>query len=303
MESEPVSAFALGSIEGSAGPCAAVIVGVRVHALPGEPSMRAVLDDWDEWIARIERDLDNRAFGPGRALSELTLLAPLPEPRNLYMAGANYADHAREMRKLAPDAPIEPSPHGPFFFLKPTTTVIGPGQPVIVPAGVERLDWEVELAAVIGRPAHDVDEDHALECVAAYTVLNDISARDRFKRDPAPEPPMTFDWFAQKGWATSCPTGPWLVPSRFCARPQELRMTLTVNGVLEQSSSTSEMIFDLAQQIAYVSHIVPLLPGDVISTGTPAGVGAGKGRFLKPGDEIVAEIEGIGVLRNTVEKG
>jgi 2-keto-4-pentenoate hydratase/2-oxohepta-3-ene-1,7-dioic acid hydratase in catechol pathway len=136
--------------------------------------------------------------------------------------------------------------------------------------------------------------------VAGYTVLNDISARDRFKRDPAPEPPMTFDWFAQKGWATSCPMGPVIVPRRFLPNADELRMTLTLNGNVEQQSSTSEMIFDLAQQIAYVSAIVELLPGDVISTGTPAGVGAGKGRFLQPGDEMVAEIEHIGALRNPV---
>jgi 2,4-didehydro-3-deoxy-L-rhamnonate hydrolase len=292
--------FAVASIEGPDGAYAAAIAGERAYPLAGEPSMRAVLDRWDEWIERIAGDLDAGTLGEGTPLAEVTLAAALPEPRNLYMAGANYADHAREMRRLPADAPIEPSPHGPFFFLKPTTTVIGPDTPVIVPAGVERLDWEVELAAVIGRPAHHLDEAHALECVAGYCVLNDISARDRFKRDPAPEPPMTFDWFAQKGWATSCPIGPWIVPARFCPTPQDLRMTLTVNGKVEQSSSTREMIFGLAQLIAYVSAIVPLLAGDVISTGTPAGVGAGSGRFLAPGDEMVAEIEGLGQLRNPV---
>ena len=297
-----MTAFALGSVEGPAGAYAAVIIDERAHALPGEPSMRAVLDAWDEWIERIERELDAGTLGTGIALAETTLAAALPEPRNLYMAGANYADHAREMRGLPADAPIEPSPHGPFFFLKPTTTVIGPEVPVIVPDGVKRLDWEVELAAVIGRPAHRLDEANALDCIAGYTVLNDVSARDRFKRDPAPEPPMTFDWFAQKGWATSCPIGPWIVPAKFCPTPGELRMTLSVNGEVRQSSSTSEMIFDLPQLIAYVSAIVPLAPGDVISTGTPAGVGAGNpdGGFLAPGDVMVAEIEGLGVLRNPI---
>jgi 2-keto-4-pentenoate hydratase/2-oxohepta-3-ene-1,7-dioic acid hydratase in catechol pathway len=292
--------FELGSIAGAIGPVAVAIAGELVFRLPGEPSMRAVLDDWDGWLERIERDLEDGTLGAGVPLADVDLQAPLPEPRNLYMAGANYADHAREMRGLPPDAPIVPSPHGPFFFLKPTTTVIGPGEPVIMPDGVKRLDWEVELAAVIGRRAHRLSEAQALECVAGYMVLNDISARDRFKRDPAPEPPMTFDWFAQKGWATSCPIGPWIVPAKFCPSPGELRMTLTVNGETEQSSSTSEMIFDLPQLIAYVSAIVPLLPGDVISTGTPAGVGAGSGRFLSAGDEVVAEIEGLGVLRNPI---
>ncbi len=297
-----MSSFSLGSIRGADGAAhAAAIVGEDVHPLPGEPSMRSVLDAWDGWHERIESRLEAGTLGDAVALADVTLTAPLPEPRNLYMAGANYADHAREMRGLEPDAPIEPSPHGPFFFLKPTTTVIGPGEPVLVSHGVERLDWEIELAAVIGRHAYRVAPRAALECVAGYMILNDVSARDRFKRDPAPEPPMTFDWFAQKGWATSCPTGPWIVPSRFCPNPGSLKMTLSVNGVLEQSSSTSEMIFDLVQQIAYLSAIVPLAPGDVISTGTPAGVGAGKGRFLQAGDEIVAEIEGLGVLRNPVE--
>jgi 2-keto-4-pentenoate hydratase/2-oxohepta-3-ene-1,7-dioic acid hydratase in catechol pathway len=216
------------------------------------------------------------------------------------MAGANYADHAREMRKLPADAPIEPSPHGPFFFLKPTTTVVGPGAEVVIPEGIAKLDWEVELAAVIGREARDLAVSEALSCVAGYTVLNDVSARDNFKREPTTEPPMTFDWFGQKGWATTCPTGPWIVPSRFLADPAGLELSLRVNGEVEQRSSTAAMIFDLPAQIAYLSRIVPLLPGDVIATGTPAGVGAGKGRFLRPGDEMVATIEGIGELRNPV---
>jgi 2,4-didehydro-3-deoxy-L-rhamnonate hydrolase len=294
--------FALASIEGPGGAYAAAVVGERVYPLSGAPSMRAVLDAWEESIARIASDVDGQALGDGIPLSEVTLLAPLPEPRNLYMAGANYADHAREMRGLPAEAPIEPSPHGPFFFLKPTTTVIGPGATVVVPDGVKRLDWEVELAAVIGRPAHRVSQEDALAYVAGYTVINDISARDRFKREPAPEPPMTFDWFAQKGHATSCPMGPWIVPSRFCANAADLAMTLTVNGNVEQRSSTSQMIFSLAQQIAYLSAIVALLPGDVISTGTPAGVGAGKGRFLQPGDEVVAAIDGLGELCNPVKE-
>jgi 2,4-didehydro-3-deoxy-L-rhamnonate hydrolase len=295
--------FYLASIERPGGVAAAAVVGQQVFPLPDAPSMRAVLDSWQEWFSRIEAGLAASELGNPLELSQVRLAAPLPEPRNLYMAGANYADHAREMRGLPADAPIEPSEHGPFFFLKPTSTVIGPDQPVILAPEVHRADWEVELAAVIGRPAHRVDEAHALDCVAGYTVVNDVSARDWFKRDPAPEPPMTFDWFAQKGWASFCPMGPWIVPAGFCPNPDALEMTLTVNGVIEQRSSTSEMIFHLPQLIAYLSTIAPLLPGDVISTGTPAGVGAGKGRFLQPGDELVAEIAGIGALRNPVSGG
>jgi 2,4-didehydro-3-deoxy-L-rhamnonate hydrolase len=215
------------------------------------------------------------------------------------MAGANYADHAREMRGLSPDVPVPAHPLGPFMFLKPTTTVIGPSDPITLPAGAQKLDWEVELAAVIGTAVRAIGVEDALSCVAGYTILNDISVRDWFRREDI-EPPMTWDWLMQKGWATSCPMGPWLVPASACPDPGRLRISLTVNGSVEQDSSTAEMIHSLEEQIAYLSRVVPLRPGDVIATGTPAGVGMGKGRFLVPGDVVVAEIEGIGRLENQV---
>jgi 2-keto-4-pentenoate hydratase/2-oxohepta-3-ene-1,7-dioic acid hydratase in catechol pathway len=294
--------FAVGSVQGPEGDRAVAIAREQVFELPGSPKMTDLLAAWDEWMDRIATGLGKGSLGDGTELGGTELAAPLAVPRNLYMAGANYADHAREMRKLPADAPIEPSPHGPFFFLKPTTTVVGPGAEVVIPAGIERLDWEVELAAVIGQEARELDAAEALACVAGYMVLNDVSARDNFKREPATEPPMTFDWFGQKGWATSCPTGPWIVPARFIPEPGDLQMSLTVNGEVQQSSSTGEMIFDLPAQIAYLSRAVPLVPGDVIATGTPAGVGAGKGRFLAPGDEMIAAIEDLGELRNVVVK-
>jgi 2-keto-4-pentenoate hydratase/2-oxohepta-3-ene-1,7-dioic acid hydratase in catechol pathway len=292
--------FAVGSVGGAEASRAVAIAREQVFELPDAPTMGDLLADWDAWMERIATAIEDGSLAERAELSGVELAAPLPTPRNLYMAGANYADHAREMRKLPADAPIEPSPHGPFFFLKPTTTVVGPGADVVIPAGIDKLDWEVELAAVIGREARDLGPADALSCVAGYMVLNDVSARDNFKREPATEPPMTFDWFGQKGWATTCPTGPWIVPARFLPDPADLQMTLSVNGEVEQSSSTAAMIFDLPSQIAYLSRIVPLLPGDVIATGTPAGVGMGKGRFLAAGDEMVAAIEGLGELRNPV---
>lgn len=292
--------FAVGSVGGAEASRAVAIAREQVFELPDAPTMADLLADWDAWMERIATAIEDGSLAAGAELSGVELAAPLPTPRNLYMAGANYADHAREMRKLPADAPIEPSPHGPFFFLKPTTTVVGPGADVVIPAGIDKLDWEVELAAVIGREARDLDPADALSCVAGYMVLNDVSARDNFKRGPESEPPMTFDWFGQKGWATSCPTGPWIVPARFLPDPADLQMTLSVNGEVEQSSSTAAMIFDLPSQIAYLSRVVPLLPGDVIATGTPAGVGMGKGRFLAARDEMVAAIEGLGELRNPV---
>ena len=296
--------YVLASIDSGGDPVTAVVHDDAVYELPGSPTMRAVLDDWQRWTGRIESALAEGRLGRAVPARDVRFVAPLPEPRNLYMAGANYADHAREMRGLPHDAPITPPVQGPFFFLKPTSTVVGPDSVVVLPDGIDRLDWEVELAAIIGTPARNMSEERALDCVAGYTVINDVSARDRFKREPAPEPPMTFDWFSQKGWATTCPMGPWLVPAKFCADPGGLRMTLRVNGVVKQNSSTAEMIFDLRAQIAFLSRIVDLRPGDVIATGTPAGVGAGdkNSRYLQPGDEMTAEVEGIGILRNRIER-
>jgi 2,4-didehydro-3-deoxy-L-rhamnonate hydrolase len=291
--------FTLATLAGSMRGTAAVVTGERVHPLPGAPSMNDVLANWDEWLARIEADAGSDALRPGTPIGETALGPPVPEPRNIYMAGANYADHAREMRGLPPDASVEPHPLGPFMFLKPTTTVIGPGEPIRVPTGAQKLDWEIELAAVIGTAVRSATAATALDCVAGYTIINDISVRDRFKREGI-EPPMTWDWFLQKGWETSCPMGPWLLPAAAVDDPGKLRLTLTVNGTVEQQSSTAEMIHSLEEQIVYLSRVVTLRPGDVISTGTPAGVGMGKDRFLVPGDVVVAEIDGIGRLENPV---
>jgi 2-keto-4-pentenoate hydratase/2-oxohepta-3-ene-1,7-dioic acid hydratase in catechol pathway len=291
----------LATIADDDGTAAAAVIDDQAHALPGRPRMRELLADWEAALARVDDQAARGDLGPAVPLSEAWLRAPVPYPPNLYMAGANYADHAREMRGLPADAPVERNPAGPFMFLKPTTAIIGPGDEIVLGAGCERVDWEVELAVVIGRRAHAVGVDHALDHVAGYTVANDVSVRDRFVRDPAPEPPMKFDWFAQKGWATSCPTGPWLVPARNL-RAQDAVLRLTRNGVVEQESRTSQMLFSIAEQIAYLSAIVPLVPGDVICTGTPAGVGAGKGSFLQDGDVVIAEVEGIGRLENPVTR-
>ncbi|MEN3281246.1 MAG: hypothetical protein V7607_2386 [Solirubrobacteraceae bacterium] len=283
-----------------AGSVAALVVGDRVHMIPGRPTVADLLDDWDAALDDIEALLAAGQLDSGVALGEVRLLAPVPVPPNLYMVGANYADHAREMRKLGPDDPVPKPVEGPFIFLKPTTTVIGDRAEVRLADGSAKVDWEIELAAVIGRRAHKVKVDDALDHVAGYTVSNDISVRDNFRRSPDSEPPMTFDWFGQKGWATSLPMGPWLVPARRLRDPGDLALRLTRNGVVEQDSNTSEMIFSVAEQIAYISAIVPLVPGDVICTGTCAGVGMGSGRFLAPGDVMVAEIEGIGRLESPV---
>lgn len=292
----------LATIAGESGPAVAAVSDGRAYPLAGETRLRALFVDWDHSLDVISEGLDAQRLGEGLAVEDVRFLPPVPDPPNLYMAGANYADHAREMRKLPPDAPIERPAAGPFFFLKPTTTLVGHRATVELPEGVSRLDWEVELAAVIGQRAHRVSEARALEHVAGYSVLNDVSVRDRFVREGA-EAAMTYDWIGQKAWHTTCPAGPWLLPARDCPDPSNLALRLSVNDELMQDSSTSQMLFSLPEQIAYLSSIVPLMPGDMIATGTCAGVGAGRGRFLAAGDVMVAEVERIGALENPVDTG
>ena len=219
------------------------------------------------------------------------LLAPLRYPGKVLCAGANYYDHLAEMgsedtRKEAQRL---------FFFFKPArTAVVGPGATVKKPGRTEMFDWEIELAAVIGKTVKDVAEEDAMAAVAAYTVAIDFSARDL---NFAPETFYKLDWVAGKGQDTCCPTGPRLVPAEAIKDPQDLGLRLAVNGQTKQDSRTSQMIFSIAEQIAELSSIMTLLPGDLLLTGTPAGVGFPQKTFLDVGDRVEAEIEGIGTLK------
>lgn len=295
--------YALATVrEGREAPVA-MVLGDALHPLPGRPSMADVLAGWDEWLPRLDELAASQDGEPLGAVAGADLGPAVPRPANLYMAGANYADHSREMRDLPADADVPKPERGPFMFLKPTSAVIADGDPVRLAPGADRVDWEVELAVVIGRHGYRLAEDEAGAVIAGYTIANDVSVRGRFVRDDIAEPPMRFDWFAQKGWATSCPLGPWLVPAAHLPDAQSTGLRLSLNGEVQQDSSTAEMIFSIAEQIAYISSIVPLVPGDVICTGTCAGVGMGRGQFLSAGDEMVAEIDGIGALRNPVVDG
>jgi 2,4-diketo-3-deoxy-L-fuconate hydrolase len=295
--------YRLGSATGPEGPAPVLVIGQTVYRLPEPASTQLILADWDRWSERLDGHARSGDLEPLGDVDSVSLGPPVPEARNLYMAGANYADHAREMRKLGPGDPVPKPARGPFMFLKPTTTMIGHRDPVRIAPGCERVDWEVELAVVIGRRAERVPEERALHHVAGYTVANDVSVRGAFVREDTSEPPMKFDWFLQKGWATSCPIGPWMVPADRLPGAQDALMRLLVNGEVQQESRTSEMIFSIAEQIAFLSSVVALVPGDIICTGTCAGVGMGKGRFLAPGDVMVAEVEGIGRLQNEVVEG
>jgi 2-keto-4-pentenoate hydratase/2-oxohepta-3-ene-1,7-dioic acid hydratase in catechol pathway len=266
-----------------------------VRALPRFTgrALTALLDDWDAVAAEL-RHLDPAVLPvvPGARLT-----APIRYPRKLVCAGANYFAHLAEMGVRRPDPVGEP-----YFFLKPpTTTVVGPGDAIVLPdrAG-RRIDWEAELGVVIGRNARNLDIAQVPDYIAGYVVLNDVSARDRLGRADAVAPPFGFDWASAKSEDTFCPMGPGVTPAWFVRDPQDLRIRLSVNGVVKQDSSTADMMNSVSAVVAAASRVMTLEPGDVIATGSPAGVGAPRGEFLQPGDEVVVEIDGLGCLRNPV---
>jgi 2-keto-4-pentenoate hydratase/2-oxohepta-3-ene-1,7-dioic acid hydratase in catechol pathway len=211
--------------------------------------------------------------------------APIPRPaRNVFCLGRNYAEHAAERGAEAPKDPV--------YFTKAPECVIAPGAAIVHHAATKELDYEVELGVVIGTRGRDIARDDALGHVFGYTVVNDVTARDLQRRHG--------QWFKGKSLDTFCPMGPVLVTADEIPDPQALTISLRLNGETRQSSHTSKMIFPVAQCIEVLSIGFTLLPGDVIATGTPEGVGAATGRFLQAGDDIEAEVERIGVLKNPV---
>jgi 2-keto-4-pentenoate hydratase/2-oxohepta-3-ene-1,7-dioic acid hydratase in catechol pathway len=235
----------------------------------------------------------------------LTLQAPLTRPGVLYCAGANYRDHVEAMSKaFNMKLVLDPKAEGvdPWHFIKPgPATVVGDKARVPFPKHTEKLDWEAELAVVIGVRTRNVTVEKALDAVAGYTCANDLSARDNLVRSAVdPSSPFRFDWIGHKCFAGSCPLGPVLTPAEFVASPETLDISLTINGELRQNSNTRNHLYSVAEQIAYLSTRVELFPGDVILTGTPAGVGMESGTFLKRGDVMKVRIEGLGELETTV---
>jgi 2-keto-4-pentenoate hydratase/2-oxohepta-3-ene-1,7-dioic acid hydratase in catechol pathway len=259
-------------------------------------SLLAALARWDD----VESLLKAWTPGPATAVPGAWLTAPLTYPGKILGAGANYHGHVAEMGIPAPDPESDP-----FFFLKPpATTVIGPCDPIPYPAyDSVRLDWEAELAVVIGRTARNVRPHEARQHIAGYLAANDLSARDRTAREDAVSAHFVYDWLGHKGQDGFCPLGPGIVPAWLVADPQNLSLRLTVDGAVKQEASTSDMVIDIDHLVAGASRTVTLQPGDVILTGTPAGVGAPRGEFLSVGDTVIVEIDGIGALRNQVVSG
>jgi 2-keto-4-pentenoate hydratase/2-oxohepta-3-ene-1,7-dioic acid hydratase in catechol pathway len=239
----------------------------------------------------------------GTPLAEVQLLAPVLYPGAILCAGANYRDHIAEMSQ-AMNLPPEPDPHelglNPWHFVKTAACIRETGARIALPAYSKKVDWEAEVALVIGRECRNVDVDHALEYAAGLTVANDLSARDHLRREGiAPDSPFRYDWLSQKCFDGALPLGPWITPLDEFEDVGSLRVRLWVNDELMQDSSTVNMIFSMAEQVAHLSTRITLQPGDVVCTGTPAGCGSARGRFLQPGDRVRAWVEGVGELTST----
>ena len=268
-----------------------VVVAGRVVDV-GAQGMLALLRGGREALtaaaSNAERACRDKGARAHPLLEEVELIAPLPRPPKIVAVGRNYADHAAETGMKALEAPR--------IIAKLPSSVVGPGAVVVRPEGIVKLDYECELAAVIGTPTKRVNIENALDSIAGYTILNDVSARE-FQFDVSP---------AQTTFAKSmdgfCPMGPWLVTRDEIPDPQQLRLRTWVNDELVQDASTREMTFSVATLVAYISRYMTLEPGDVIATGTPAGVGAFRKppRWLQPGDRMKLEISSIGTLEHSI---
>jgi 2-keto-4-pentenoate hydratase/2-oxohepta-3-ene-1,7-dioic acid hydratase in catechol pathway len=305
-----LAGYKLATYRSSEGPRAGLVIGEEVFdaaKLTGKAaysSVLAILQDWKtaEGVLKTAVAKAGKSKLKRQPVKRTKFLAPVHYPSAIFCAGANYADHAAEMAARE-GRPPPPDPHTQglkaWHFLKATRTLTDPGAPVKISDYAKQMDWEIELVAVIGKVAKKVPLAKALSYVAGYTIGNDLSARDRGRRPNVPDSsPFKWDWTKHKSFDGSCPLGPWIVPASDIGDPQKLGMKLWVNGEIKQDSNTSGMIFNLAEQIEEISAGTTLHPGDLIMTGTPAGVGAGRGEFLKAGDVVKLWIEKIGEIEN-----
>jgi 2-keto-4-pentenoate hydratase/2-oxohepta-3-ene-1,7-dioic acid hydratase in catechol pathway len=256
----------------------------NVCELPFEGSMRDLIVRCAdaEWLAQIEKTVSQK--GSTYALSEIRLKAPLSNPEKMIFVGLNYYDHAKESNMAVPKVPI--------LFPKYNNSIVGPDDDVIIPQEVTQCDYEVELAFVIGKTASHVPLESAMDHVFGYTIINDVSARDIQLHEG--------QWTRGKAIDTFAPMGPCIVTQDEIPDPQQLRLSLKLNSETMQDSNTRELIFDIPYLVSFLSQTIRLSPGDIISTGTPPGVGMGKNpqMWLKDGDVTEAYVEGIGTLKN-----
>ena len=273
-------------------------------SLPREKpaSLMQMMQHWTYWRAILSILIESwfDASEQTRQQSQLEAedirwLPPLMYPNKLICLGANYNDHNAEMDNVQP-------PKFPYCFLKPpTTTLVGSGETVLLPEYAKMIDWEVELAVVIGQRVRHVRGEAAMASIAGYSILNDISARDWVPKEEHSY--FGIDWVMAKDFDGSAPMGPFITPAEFVSNPQALTLTLTVNGQVKQHANTASMVFSIQEIIEHLTTIMTLEPGDVIATGTPSGVGYGRKppEFLRPGDYVVAEIEELGRLETMMK--
>ena len=250
------------------------------------PDLLALLDSGDLGLDRLRQALADAPATARIALDEVRLEAPIPRPPVVYALALNYAAHQDETGQERPE----------FLkvFTKSPSCIVGPVDAIEVPRASSMVDYEGELGVVIGRRCRHVPADRALEVVAGYLIVDDVSVRDWQRRSPT--------MILGKSWDTHGPTGPWLTTADEVADPQDLAIRTTVSGEVLQDGTTADMLWSIAEQIETLSTVTTLEPGTIISTGTPAGVGAARTppRFLVPGDDVVVEIEGLGRLANPV---
>ena len=243
-------------------------------------------DTYRDSLSVITTGFSSLPNGPTLPLDHVRLRAPLANPPRIFAIGLNYRDHAKESGMELPTTPV--------VFFKLTTSIVGPGEPIVLPHNSTQPDYEAELAFVIGRGGYRIPASAWRDHVYGYTIVNDVSARDvQFS---------STQWSMSKSFPTFCPLGPYLVTADEISDPHNLQISLTINGEKLQNSNTRELVFKIPELIEYLSSITPLLPGDIISTGTPPGVGLGRTpkRWLKPGETVTVTVEGLGSLTNPV---
>lgn len=316
FENTPADGFGFARALVAGRPRVVVVAGDHAYHLPAAlgpaESLDALLPTWDAAVDEVLRWLGGPRPAP---LAVREVLSPVT-PRHIFQAAANYRRHVVELmvasprpehtgldedarRAVATRLMDERSASGvPSVFSGLVSSLSGPYDDVVVPRITAQCDWELELAAVIGRPARYLSRRTALESVAGYTIVNDVTMRDRVY--PSGDSSRGADWLACKGAPTFLPVGPLVVPARFVADPQDLAITLRLNGDVLQDESTSDMIYDLPRLLEHTSHCARLEPGDLLLTGSPAGNGVHHGRFLRPGDVMEGRISGLGVQRTPV---
>ena len=288
-----------------------LVAGDRVRGIGpdelGAPDLNTFLSEAPASWERLRR-VAEQADAAWHRLADVTLTAPVT-PRQVLQTGANYRTHVidlvvagrakndprpiEELREWAAEMMDRRAQEGtPYFFIGLPAAVVGDDVDLVLPSYSDQHDWELELAVIIGREAFRVDRDHAMDHVAGFTIANDITTRDLVFRDDMKE--IGTDWYRGKNAPGFLPTGPFLVPAPFVANPTDLHLELTLNGETMQDATTSDLMFDLPALIAGASQNMPLLPGDLLLTGSPAGNGIVHGRMLRDGDVMVGAIEGLG---------